>query len=237
MLKKVAFGLLLVGLLSLGSFAVLAQQGNGNGNGSGGGNPDAPGRASQENCVQDTDSQGSAYQGGGIGFVDTATGGRWDHCQQDSMSRGTGQGGVGFYASLPPATVDELPQEIVDLMIEGWVDEQHAYAAYDAIIAQFGDISPFVSIQQAEAQHSAAWEFLFDRYGIETPEIPVYEFDAFASSADACALAAAAEIANFDLYDTMLAAFEEYPDIYQVTLSLRNASEFNHLPAFENCAG
>ena len=30
--------------------------------------------------------------------------------------------------------------------------------------------------------------------------------------------------------------FEEYPDIYQVSLALRNASEFNHLPVFQTCA-
>jgi len=235
MLKKVSLVLFMVGLLSIGSFAVLAQQGGGNGPG---GNPDAPGRNPQQgNCINDGDAQGSAFRGGGIGFIDTENGGRWDNCQRDTMGRGTGQGGVGFYAALPPATEGELAQEIVDLMIQGWLDEQHAYAAYGAIIAQFGEINPFVNIQQAEAQHIAAWEFLFDRYDIEVPEIPEYEFDEFASATDACTLAVEAEIANFGLYDTMLETFEVYPDLYQVTLALRNASEFNHLPAFENCAG
>ncbi|MCA9916140.1 MAG: DUF2202 domain-containing protein, partial [Anaerolineae bacterium] len=92
-------------------------------------------------------------------------------------------------------------------------------------------------ILQAEAQHEAAWEFLFDRYGLTLPEAPEFDIPAFASLQDACAAAAAAEIANFDLYDQQLEAFADYPDIYQIVLALRNASEFNHLPAFENCAG
>ncbi len=148
-----------------------------------------------------------------------------------------GMNGTGMYTSLPPAAVEELPQEIIDLMIEGWLDEQHAYAAYESIIAQFGEITPFVNIQQGEVQHAADWEFLFDRYGVTVPDVPEFEVPTFASPQEACALGAEAEIANFALYDEMLEAFEPYPDVYQVALALRNASEFNHLPAFQNCAG
>jgi hypothetical protein len=93
-----------------------------------------------------------------------------------------------------------------------------------------------VNIQRAESQHIAAWEFLFDRYGIDIPELPVIDIPQFASLSEACDAAAAAEIANFGLYDSMLEAFAGYPDIAQVTQALRNASEFSHLPAFETCA-
>ncbi len=58
----------------------------------------------------------------------------------------------------------------------------------------------------------------------------------FASAQEACALGAEAEIANFSRYDQMLATFTDYPDIYQVALALRNASEFQRLPAFQTCA-
>lgn len=144
--------------------------------------------------------------------------------------------GCGAYCDLPPASVDALPQDVVDLMIDGWADEQHAYAVYAAVIEQFGAVRPFVNIQRAETQHAAAWEAMFERYGIETPEVPAFDLPTFTNLSEACAVAAEAEVANFDLYDTMLESFEPYPDLQFVAQNLRDASEFNHLPAFENCA-
>jgi hypothetical protein len=215
----------------LGAVTVYAQGGgNGNGPGGPGTQPGDPGTCTDEPHI-------NAYNNGGIGFVNPQSRGQWNGQQRDQMNRGAGANGTGFYTSLPPASVEALPQDIIDLMIEGWLDEQHAYAAYESIMAQFGEIAPFANIQQAEVQHAAAWEFLFDRYGIPMPEVPAFEVPSFASPAEACALGAEAEIANFALYDEMLAAFEPYPDIYQVALALRNASEFNHLPAFQTCAG
>lgn len=177
--------------------------------------------------------------------IDSSTmrgqGGRWGNQSGTPMQQG-GAGQIFGYETgmgydLPPAFEGELPAEAIDLMIAGWLDEQHAYAAYESIMDQFGEVRPFVNIQQAEAQHAAAWELLFDRYGIETPELPEFDIPQFASVTEACALGAEAEIANFSLYDEMLEAFAPYPDLYQVAQSLRDASEFQHLPAFESCAG
>ena len=231
MFKKFAVTVMLIGVFMLGAVAVYAQQGGGNGNGRGGGPNNQPGDPTT--CTDEP--QLNAYNNGGI--VNPQNSGRWDDQQRGQMNRGAGASGTGMYTSLPPAIVEELPQEIVDLMIDGWLDEQHAYAAYEAIMAQFGEIAPFANIQQAEVQHAAAWEFLFDRYGIPVPEVPEFEVPTFASPQHACALGAEAEIANFALYDEMLEAFEPYPDIYQVALALRNASEFNHLPALQTCTG
>jgi len=151
---------------------------------------------------------------------------------------GTQGGGLrDMYANLPPAYEGELPQEVIDLMIDGWTDEQHAYAVYEAVIAQFGAVRPFTSIQNAEVQHASAWEFLFERYGIDVPNVPTFDVPQFASLEEACALGAEAEIANFGLYDQMAEAFAPYPDIAQVAQALRDASEFQHLPAFQACAG
>lgn len=217
---------------------VVSAQGRGNG---GNGNSGSRGSANvicdpqnPDSCL--SDPQVNAYTYGGVGFVNPQTGAQWNGQQRGAMGRETGMNGTGLYASLPPAYDGVLPQEVIDLMVDGWTDEQHAYAVYESVMAQFGEVAPFVSIQKAEVQHSAAWEFLFDRYGIATPAVPSFEVPAFATTADACAVAAAAEIANFELYDTMMTAFADYPDIYQIALALRNASEFNHLPAFEACA-
>ena len=192
---------------------------------------DTPLGQAQQNAYQ------NAYQNGGIGFANPDNGEQWNAQQRERMGRGAGPYGSGFFAGLPPAYDGELPEEVIEMMAAGWMDEQNAYAIYGAVIAQFGEVNPFANIQDAEAQHIAAWEFLFDRYEIAVPELPVFEAPTFASVPEACQAAADAEVANFGLYDEMLSAFEDYPDLYQVTLALRNASEFNHLPAFEQCAG
>lgn len=151
------------------------------------------------------------------------------------VQNGTGMGMIG--TNLPPAVPGEVPQAVIDAMIGGIMDEYHAYAVYQAVIDQFGAVRPFVNIQRAESQHIAAWEFIFERYGIALPEVPALDpVPQFASIAEACQLGADAEVANFDLYDAMLVTLADYPDMVQVVTALRNASEFGHLPAFERCA-
>jgi hypothetical protein len=149
-----------------------------------------------------------------------------------------GRGLYGLGMDLPPAVSGDLPDDVVDAITAGLLDEYNAYNIYQAVIDQFGAVRPFTSIQRAEAQHSASLEFIFERYGIPLPEAveldPVPQFD---SLADACAAGAAAEIANFSLYDEWLDTVQDYPDITQVFTSLRDASEYMHLPAFERCAG
>ncbi|MBZ0302086.1 MAG: hypothetical protein K8J31_20215 [Anaerolineae bacterium] len=220
--------LVIVGALALGIGAVAAQ-GNGNGPGTG---------AQQANNCASEDAQCQAYNYGGIGFVNGQTGARWNNQERGSMrsNGGTGTNGIGYYASLPPAVDAKLSDAEIAAMTSGWLDEQHAYTVYAAILEQFGDTAPFVNIQLAEAQHIAAWELQFDRYGIALPGVPEFEVPVFASLSEACQTAAAAEIANFELYDTMLATLGDYPDMVQVVTALRNASEFNHLPAFQSCA-
>ncbi|MBI1281851.1 MAG: hypothetical protein GC179_27245 [Anaerolineaceae bacterium] len=220
--KKLLILFAVLAILLIGISAVGAQ-----GNGNGVCDP-------QRQVTCPNNAQGNR---GGMGFGNVQTNSTMSGRGQGNMSRGATQNGMGSFANLPTAYEGELPQEVIDLMISGWMDEQHAYAVYQGVIDQFGRVKPFVNIQRAEVQHIAAWEFLFDRYGIVTPEIPVIEVPQFASVSEACQLGAEAEVANFDLYDTMLTTFDPYPDIYQVALNLRNVSEYNHLPAFQQCSG
>lgn len=179
--------------------------------------------------AQDTSGNGNGGSMGGQG--NGFQGGR-----NGDAPRGNANSG-GFMLSLPPASLSELPQDVIDLMIDGWMDEQHAYAVYGAVIDQFGTVRPFANIQRSESQHIAAWETLLERYGVAIPEIPAFDLPIFTSTTEACSIGASAEIANFDLYDSMMNAFEPYPDLLYVAQMLRDASEFSHLPAFENCAG
>ncbi|MBZ0294584.1 MAG: DUF2202 domain-containing protein [Anaerolineae bacterium] len=228
--RMMVISLVMLAVIGLGISAVSAQ---GNGNGAGQGNGGQP-----ANTCADGDTQCQAFNYGGIGFVNGQTGARWNDQERGNMRNNgnPGTNGIGLYAVLPPAS-DTAPSEAeIAAMIDGWMDEQHAYAVYAAIMEQFGQVAPFANIQRSEAQHIAAWELLFDRYGVAIPAVPAFEMPAFASLSDACQMAAAAEVANFGLYDNMLETLSDYPDMVQVVTALRNASEFNHLPAFQNCA-
>lgn len=227
MTRKSIIAVSVVLVLLFASVSVIYAQGGGNGNGD---NPpiDSP----------QGHGRGYGYQQGGVGILDTD-----GNVYQRGQGRGQQQGnmqqqdGFGLLAYLPPASDEPLTAEMVELLTDGIMDEYNAYATYDAILDEFGDVSPFNRIITAELQHADALAFIFERYELDVPE-PDADFvpPQFGSIADACATGAAAEVANFELYDAMSAAFVDYPDISQVITALRNASEFNHLPAFEACA-
>lgn len=177
-----------------------------------------------------------ALTNGAVGIGSALRGrGRGGQSQGQGSQYGTG---LGQYASdLSPAAGD-LPVDVIAALTAGLTDEHHAYDTYQAVIDQFGPVAPFASIQRAEASHIAALENIFTRYGLAIPTVaPLAETVTFDSLADACAAGAAAEIANFGLYDSWLATVSNYPDLVRVFTALRDASEFNHLPAFQACAG
>jgi hypothetical protein len=229
-------GALLVTLIILAlSASLIYAQGNGNGNR--GANRQGRGSQSQSRLNQQsqTDLQLNLY---GTGQAQ----GQGSNGQGGSGQGGSGQSanslGLGAGLELPPMSTVPLTQDAVTAMNAGILDEYHAFAVYQAVIDQFGSVAPFVNIQAAEAQHIAAWELLFERYGLTAPAIPALEVvPQFNDVSEACTAAAAAEIANFDLYDSAMDTFQDYPDILQIITTLRDVSEFNHLPAFEACAG
>ena len=138
---------------------------------------------------------------------------------------------------LPPATEGELPEDVIAALEAGLQDEHNAYNTYTVIMDEFGEVRPFVNIREAEAQHIEALEFLFNRYDVPIPEPAALETTPeFDTLADACQAGADAEVANFGLYDEWLETVSDYPDMVQVFTALRDASEFNHLPAFERCS-
>ncbi len=208
------------------SASVVGAQGNGNRNGGCG--------LQQTTCPNSPQGNNGSGQ---MGMGNMQTNGNSNGRGRGQMGQGTGPNNMNSFQNIPSASAAELPQDVIDLMISGWTDEQHAYAVYQTVIEQFGNVRPFTNIQRAEAQHVSAWEFLFARYGIPVPKIPTFEVPTFASITEACQLGAQAEVANFDLYDTMLSTFDPYPDIHQVAQNLRNASELNHLSAFQQCSG
>jgi|GEM_PF-296769 hypothetical protein len=115
-------------------------------------------------------------------------------------------------------------------------DEYHAWAVYDQVISDHGDVRPFTNIRDAETTHAAALIRLFDAHDVPVPDNPwpgnVPSFD---SVTDACAAGAEAEIANVDVYSQVNGTTER-DDILVVYNALQTASQEKHLPAFQRCS-
>lgn len=127
-------------------------------------------------------------------------------------------------------TLDEQTQQA---LIAALTDEYIAKATYQKVIDTFGDVRPFSNIIQAEQTHIDLLLPLFEKYGVPVPEENQYaEAPEFETLQDALKAGVDAEIANAKLYDDFLANIKE-TDILAVFTRLRDASQQNHLPAFE----
>ncbi len=143
-------------------------------------------------------------------------------------------------AQRGPAASAPLSEEAKQAILEaltGPEGEYAAYAMYDAVIAKFGEVEPYVSIREAEARHIEALKRLLDRYGVAYPENPYLGQVPAPESLEAAAKAwAEGEIKNVAMYDRLLAAVADYPDAVRVFENLRRASQEKHLPAFQAAA-
>ncbi len=115
-------------------------------------------------------------------------------------------------------------------------DEYHAEQTYRRVMVDFGTVLPFANIITAEQRHAASLRGILRSRGIAVPasEWNVDNVPRFASVAEACALAAEAEVANITLYDELL-ALELPADVRTVFTNNRRASLEGHLPAFNRC--
>ncbi|PTN11060.1 ferritin-like domain-containing protein [Nitrosomonas aestuarii] len=130
----------------------------------------------------------------------------------------------------------DLTDMEIDALNEALDDEYRAWATYDQVIADFGNISPFSNIRAAEARHIGALCELFTQYSLSIPENPwPGKVERYASLRAACEAGAAAEIVNGEMYDRLLKV-TNHPDIQTVLRNLQAASQQRHLPAFQRCA-
>jgi hypothetical protein len=130
---------------------------------------------------------------------------------------------------------ETLKAESQQALKEALADEYQARAFYQAVLDKFGQVRPFSNIVRAEGRHAALVEELLVKYGIPIPE-DTYKgkLEAPESLLAACKAGIQNEIANRELYDRWLSEVEE-PDIRAAFIKLRDASQNNHLPAFERC--
>ncbi|XMB72640.1 DUF2202 domain-containing protein [Mycoplasmatota bacterium WC30] len=127
---------------------------------------------------------------------------------------------------------DEVTYTLEEMLTYAILDEYLAQAEYLAIIEEFGEISPFVNIVKAEANHIELLLPLFEAYGIELPENTASLNTLLPESiTSALSTGIAAEEANIDMYIAFLAQDNLPDDVRLVFEQLVNAS-INHLAAF-----
>lgn len=130
--------------------------------------------------------------------------------------------------ALTPPTIDALNTALDD--------EYRARATYLSVLDTFGPAAPFVQIAQAEQRHIDALLSLYMLHGVSVlADRWQGQRFVFADLADACESGVTGEIGNYQMYDRLLSQVVE-PDVRAVFMNLRNASAFNHLPAFQRCA-
>lgn len=114
--------------------------------------------------------------------------------------------------------------------------EYAAAASYAAVIDEFGDVEPYVTIKAAEERHIDALIRQLDRYGVDVPDNPYLgNLEAPADLQSAASAWAVGEVANVELYDVLLEQTDD-ANLTRVFTNLRRASLESHLPTFEAAA-
>jgi hypothetical protein len=131
--------------------------------------------------------------------------------------------------------MNSLTETEIHALNEALDDEYRAWATYDQVIADFGEVRPFSNIREAEARHIGALYTLFARYGLPVPENPwPGNVTRYASLQAACEAGVASEVANGEMYERLLGVTQR-PDILTVLRNLQAASQQQHLAAFQRC--
>ena len=132
--------------------------------------------------------------------------------------------------------MNELTDTEIRVLHEALDDEYQAWASYDQVVADFGEVWPFINTRQAEARHIEALLGLFARYALPVPANPwPGKVERYASPQAACEAGVTAEVANGEMYERLLAQTQR-TDIFTVLRHLQEASQQRHLAAFQRCA-
>ncbi len=144
---------------------------------------------------------------------------------------------LAVYSFATPVTAQQtLDQQTQKALTAALNDEYKAQALYAKILAKFGaKTKPFSRIIKAEERHIELLKPLLTQYGVSIPANDWADrLSTPATLLEACRQGVAAEKENIKMYDEFL-GFVKEKDIRDTFKYLRNASEKNHLPAFERC--
>lgn len=129
-----------------------------------------------------------------------------------------------------------MAQTLIEILTEAIEDEYKARATYRRVLEKFGAVRPFSNIVEAEQRHIDALLVLFEKHGLRVPEDNWPDrIETPGTLLAACQAGVTAEIDNAAMYDRLLAASSDYPDVQRVLRNLQRASQENHLPAFQRC--
>ena len=114
----------------------------------------------------------------------------------------------------------------------GLEDEYLAKAEYELIIENFDVNRPFTNILEAEKNHIAALEKLYETYEFEKPEVNPDDYTLLPNSLEeAFETGVEAEIKNIEMYEKFLET--DLPEDVRLTFEALNRASENHLKAFE----
>lgn len=137
----------------------------------------------------------------------------------------------------PEGVVPGSPAAVAWESLMGPAGEYHALASYQAVIDNFGQVQPYVSIQRAEQNHVDALTRQLERFGVAVPDNPYLgQIPAPPDLKTAAAAWAEGERANVAMYDQLLPRVAGDVGMTRVMTNLRRASLEVHLPAFEKAA-
>jgi len=172
------------------------------------------------NTRYDNNQNNFVYQGN-TGMMGGSYGGR-------GGMMGNSQGGV-ISSDLTGSDYDETSlKATLDILL---MDEFKARAEYEAIVDEFGLVSPYTQLIQAETQHIQSLERIYDAFGFAIPADTGKDYVVLPTSLDASyQIGITAETNNIALYETYL--LTDLPtSIERVFANLQRASE-NHLATF-----
>lgn len=158
-------------------------------------------------------------------------------CQLDNTAANDPNLDEGLTAIPPTASNPQLDDKTRDALVAALADERRAHATYEAVVAKFGEARPFSNIVGAERRHESFLMPLFEKYKVPIPanEFVKEKVLVPGTLSEACRQAVEGEKANIAMYERFL-VFAQEPDIRQTFSYLRDASNNNHLPAFERCS-
>ena len=133
------------------------------------------------------------------------------------------------------ATVVHQPSEYLTMAIQ---HEYKLHAMYGKVLADLGEIDPFINIETAEAQHVSELATLIENKGGDVPDSEWEDTDVptFSGKGEACTMALAEEIVNRAMYDGFLQELGLAPDVRAVFQRLRAATDGSHIPVLTECA-
>lgn len=146
---------------------------------------------------------------------------------------GTAAPGGTVTAAPPAGTVAAAAWEA----LMGPDGEYAAAASYQAVIAKFGAVEPYVSIEAMEQNHIQALTRQLSRFGYVPPANPFAgQIAAPADLVTAAQAWAEGERKNVAMYDRLAAAVTSDAGLNRVFSNLRRSSLDAHLPLFEAAA-